>query len=255
MVSSQRLPVQERLTGMTIIVPLLLSKADSYSYIMKACQMRRRMAALQLVPTLASISPTRVIIAFADWHLHYLAFPKATRLSPARTGANSTSSIMWAGICDTLNALTGSLIYRFEYDDAGCPRAVIDGDGNTTLIERDARGNPTTIVGPYGKGISLTVGAGGYLSRIANTAGEAVDLEYADGGLLTALKGPSDQFSRFRYDDVGRLTRDENPAGGFTALARTEFTGGSEVGADDRPQARYYLPRRAQAQRRRGPAE
>ncbi len=128
----------------------------------------------------------------------------------------------WGRHLRTLDALTNAILYQFAYDSAGRLTAVVDGDGNTTTIERDASGAPTAVVSPYGQRTALTMNADGTLASIANPAGEAVVLSYAAGGLLKTLRDPRGNTYHFTYDAGGRLLRDEDPAGGYQALARTQ---------------------------------
>ncbi|PYN29994.1 MAG: hypothetical protein DMD98_19800, partial [Candidatus Rokuibacteriota bacterium] len=85
----------------------------------------------------------------------------------------------------TVNGLTGAVLYQFAYDADGRLAAVTDGNDNVTTIERDTGGNPTAIVSPFGQRTTLTADANGYLSRVANPAGEAVQMAYTADGLLT----------------------------------------------------------------------
>lgn len=118
----------------------------------------------------------------------------------------------------SLDALTGALLYRFEYDAAGRLSALADSYGNTTRIERTPEGVPTALVGPYGQRTTLTLNADGYLSSLANPAGATTKFSYAQEGLLAALTDPKGNGYRFTYDEQGRLTRLEDPAGGYSKL-------------------------------------
>ena len=128
----------------------------------------------------------------------------------------------------TLDAATGTVLYRFSYDEQGRLSAVTDVDGLVTKVERDASGNATAIIAPNGERTELTLDASGYLASVSNPAGETVELSYDanGGGLLQSLTDPKDNTTRFSYDELGRLTKDEDPAGGFKALSRTEQEGG-----------------------------
>jgi YD repeat-containing protein len=129
----------------------------------------------------------------------------------------------------TLDALTGSTIYPFEYNTAfdydteGRLISITDGSGNTTTIERDASGNPTAIVSPYGQRTEFTLDANGYLASIANPAGETYRMEYTADGLLTRFEDPRGNASTITYDALGRLTQDANAAGGSQNLARVDL--------------------------------
>ncbi len=129
----------------------------------------------------------------------------------------------------TVNALTGALLYEFSYDDEGLLTSIVDGDGNTTLIERDGDGNPTAIMGPYGQRTTLDLNSNGYLGRISNPAGEATSFAYTSEGLITEVTDPKGNTSAYGYDELGRLVRAEDPVGGVQTLARTDLSNGYEV--------------------------
>ncbi len=122
----------------------------------------------------------------------------------------------------TLNALTGALIFQFSYDGTFRLTSVTDGDGNVTAITRDISGKPTAIVGPYGQATTLALDVNGYLSGITNPASETIQLASTPGGLLTSLTNARGHTSNFTYDSRGRLTRDDDPAGGFKSLSRVD---------------------------------
>lgn len=130
---------------------------------------------------------------------------------------------------DTKNAVTGTVIYSFEYDNVGLLSAITDASGNVTRIERDANGNPTAIVAPFGQRTALTVDASGYLKSAKNPAGGEVALEYATGGLLSQFTDPNGHASIFQYDTLGFLTRDSDAAGGFKTLVKTVDAAGTTV--------------------------
>ncbi len=65
----------------------------------------------------------------------------------------------------TIDSLTNSVRYEFDYDDEGRLVHIIDLDGNVTAIERSGTGAPTAIVGPLGQRNSLTLDANGYLAK------------------------------------------------------------------------------------------
>lgn len=123
----------------------------------------------------------------------------------------------------TLNALTGSVLYQFGYNSQGLLTTVTDADGDVTTVERDGAGKPTAIVGPFGQRTTLTVDGSGYLTSLTSPNNETVQLTPSPTGLLLALRDPKNQEYRLQYDGEGRLTRDEDPAGGFQTLARTEL--------------------------------
>lgn len=59
----------------------------------------------------------------------------------------------------TLNAVTGSVLLSFDYDQAKRLSKIEDAFGNATRIERDKQGNPMAVVGPYGQRATLEVDA------------------------------------------------------------------------------------------------
>jgi YD repeat-containing protein len=121
----------------------------------------------------------------------------------------------------TEDAVTGVLLYRFEYDGAGRLTAVIDVDENRTTIERDANGQPRAIVAPGGQRSDLAIDATGYLEEISNPAGQGTTFAYWSGGLLRRFTDPNQNASAFTYDPTGLLIKDEDAAGGHTMLNRS----------------------------------
>jgi len=129
----------------------------------------------------------------------------------------------------TVHALTGAVLYQFGYDSAGCLVQVEDGDGNVTIVERDASGNPTAIVGPYGQRTAMSLDTLGYLASVANPAGETTQFTYTQAGLLAEMTDPRNNAYQYSYDAWGRVARDTDPLGGFQAFTRTLATAGYTV--------------------------
>ena len=130
---------------------------------------------------------------------------------------------------NTLHALTGAMLYQFNYDGNGFLVSVTDGSGNVTTIERDAEGNATAIVSPYGQRSVVGLDANGYFRSIRNPASETVEFSYTDDGLLTTMTTPRNHSYRFTYDALGRITAAEDPSSGSSTLGRTELENGHEV--------------------------
>ncbi len=122
----------------------------------------------------------------------------------------------------TVNALNGATLYEFAYDEQGRLITIENGDGDTTMIERNPEGRPIAIIGPCGQRTRLTLNGDGYLEAITDSMDHAYGFTYTNDGLLKALTDPRENTSRFTYDERGRLIKDENPAGGYTELERTE---------------------------------
>jgi RHS repeat-associated protein len=129
----------------------------------------------------------------------------------------------------TVDALTGTTVYVFGYDDRGLLTGVEDADGNTTTIERDADGTAVAIVAPFGQRTALNLNSDGYLETVCDPVGSTYTATYLSGGLLDSLTDARDNASHFTYNEQGRLSRDEDADGGFIRLERTENPDGYEV--------------------------
>ena len=129
----------------------------------------------------------------------------------------------------THNALTGAVKHSFSYDAAGRLTSITDGDGNVTVIQRNASGNPTGILSPFGQQTLFTLDSNGYLASVTNPAKETTSMLTTADGLLTTFTNPRGFSSQVMYDSLGRLIKDQNAAGGFLALSRTESNQGYTV--------------------------
>ena len=98
---------------------------------------------------------------------------------------------------------------------------IIDGDGNTTEIERPDGIGPSAIVGPDGQRTALVLDARGYLARVEHPDTTYHRLTHDADGLLTGFETPRRLASVFDYDADGRLWTDTNAAGGGWTLARS----------------------------------
>jgi RHS repeat-associated protein len=127
----------------------------------------------------------------------------------------------------TLEALTGALRHRFDYDTQGRLSSITDGDGLMTRVERDVEGKPVAIVAPHGQRTRLTLDARGYLASTTNPADETVHVTHSPDGLLTTMRDARGGLHTYAYDDMGRLRKDTNPAGGHKGLVRTQASDGS----------------------------
>src|ERR1700693_3101126 len=121
----------------------------------------------------------------------------------------------------TLNALTGALVYRFDYNTAGGLIAIEDGYGNSTRIERDAAGFMKAVVAPHGQRTTFSNNARGYPTSIINTLGESMSFDYSPDGQLAVFTDPKKNVYRFTTNEAGRLTKLEGPAGELVKLAQT----------------------------------
>jgi uncharacterized repeat protein (TIGR02059 family) len=132
----------------------------------------------------------------------------------------------------TINALTGSDIYTFAYDDQNRLLAVKDAFSNVTSVHWDGQGNPTEIVAPGGQTTGLAVNEDGYLSSIICPLSKEINLEYTADGLLTEFTDHKGNTHLFTYDEFGRLVKDEDPAGGYSELSREEIENGYKVSVE-----------------------
>ena len=119
-----------------------------------------------------------------------------------------------------MDGLSGVVIWRFAYDDAGRLTTLTDADGKVTRIERDGTGAPTAIVAPGGQRTTLTA-TGEHLTKVDGTT-----LGYDAGGRLSLLIDRRGGRHEFAYDEEGRLIRDEDPSGKAQTLSRVETDNG-----------------------------
>lgn len=129
----------------------------------------------------------------------------------------------------TINALTGGLVYEFDYTPNGHLSTILDGDGNTTHIERDASGAPVAIISPDGHRNEITVGTDGYIEEIANPAGDTYRITYISDGLLLGFTDPMNNTSTYDYGINGKLEMTADAAGGGWTIDRNELADGYQV--------------------------
>jgi len=121
---------------------------------------------------------------------------------------------------ETRSTLTGALRYRFTYDSAGRLSTVVDGDGDTTRIERNATGTPTAIFSQDNLRTTLTL-SNGLLTEVINPNQERIQMQYAAGGLLNRYVDARNFVSTYSYDTEGRLIGNTDAATGGLTLTRT----------------------------------
>ncbi len=132
----------------------------------------------------------------------------------------------------TLDSLMGTVIYTFTYNGSGYLIEIVDIDGDTTTIERDAENKPVAIVAPYGQRTTLTLDANGYLASATNPANETYQLVYTPDGLLTQYIDPRGNADNFEYDALGLFVKNVNPVNGGYTVTRTDF---------DTPEAKGHI--------------
>ncbi|MFC1602923.1 putative Ig domain-containing protein [Pseudomonadota bacterium] len=129
----------------------------------------------------------------------------------------------------TLNAITGEIIYAFNYDINGYLTSITDIDNDITTIERLGDGIPLAIVSADGQRIIIGLDENGYLNALTNEKGEIHQMQYTADGLLTQYTDPRGQISHYAYNDLGRFIQVEEPNGGGWILDRTTAEDGFSV--------------------------
>ncbi len=130
---------------------------------------------------------------------------------------------------DTINTLTGAVLYTFAYTADGTLDGVQDAFGNLTSIERDGDGLPNAVVAPFGQRTELSLDENGYLETVTDPDGNSFTLGYQPGGLLHSLQTPRGFSHSYSYDALGRLVQDQDPDGGWLALENADSPGQTSV--------------------------
>ena len=115
----------------------------------------------------------------------------------------------------TVESLSGRVLYRFVYDDAGRLIEVRDAVNDVTRIERAASGAATAIVGPFGKRVTLET-TGGMLTGAAGRGRALMELRLCGGRAADVGHEP-------RRGDLALRLRQRRPAaarGGSRTAAR-----------------------------------
>jgi len=121
---------------------------------------------------------------------------------------------------ETLNGLTGSVLYTFAYDSNNHLSTITDAYGNATKVLRNKSGVLEGIESPYGQVTRFTLDPNGFLATITNPNSEAYTMTYdGAGGLLNTFEKPLGQVATMTYDSNGLLTLDASSAGNLTALS------------------------------------
>lgn len=120
----------------------------------------------------------------------------------------------------TVNALTGAIVYSFGRDSSGRLTSITDVNGDITIIERNASEEVTAIIAADGQRTEFTMDANGYLATVTNPANEVYRMTYSNDGLMTEFRDRRNQLNSFQYDALGYLTQDINAGGGGWVLNR-----------------------------------
>ncbi|MGZ3770156.1 MAG: hypothetical protein ACXVCP_14585, partial [Bdellovibrio sp.] len=118
----------------------------------------------------------------------------------------------------TKNAVTGSIIYNFNYDYSGRILSIVDGFGNSTVFEYS--GFETTVTSPYGQASILTLDDNGFLASVTNPNKETYQLTNNTSGFLLSFQKPGGQKSVVTYDQNGYVIKDQGAGGDFVSFIR-----------------------------------
>ncbi len=129
----------------------------------------------------------------------------------------------------THNAVTGTALLSFGYDENGRLTTVTDAYGNVTTIERNQTGSPTALIAPFGQRTELALDANGYLVSVTNPAGEPISLLNTTDGLLVRVTSSKGDHYDISYDADGLIKSAENPEGGSNALTYTGTPNGYAI--------------------------
>jgi RHS repeat-associated protein len=122
----------------------------------------------------------------------------------------------------TRHSLTNDVLFSFHYDSEGRLIEIVDGDGNSTAIERNLDGEATAIVAPGGQTTTLLINPEGYLQSITNPAGEQTSITYTSNGLLATFTDPMGMTATMSYDENDLLVKDDDGSGNILTLSREE---------------------------------
>ncbi|MFH1469803.1 MAG: MopE-related protein [Pseudomonadota bacterium] len=130
---------------------------------------------------------------------------------------------------ETLDLLTGAVLYSFTYDEDGYLASVTDRNGLETTFERSEitlidvpRLMHVDVTGPFGAESRLYVDSDGYLYDVRDPGGADTTLSYVDdGGLLASMTDAEGGTTSFTWDDDGRLLSETQPRGNTRTLSRT----------------------------------
>lgn len=126
----------------------------------------------------------------------------------------------------TVDGDTGAELVHFSYA-GGLLASIVDHDGNTATIERNASGDAIAIVAPGGQRTSLV--GGSRLREITTAPGETTLFDYTPDGLMKTMTDPRGYQTTFKWNELGMLHRDEDPEGGAKTLTRAETADGHGI--------------------------
>ncbi len=109
-------------------------------------------------------------------------------------------------ISRTIKAGGKSISETFDYDDTfNLLISYTDGNGNTTKIKRDSKGNAELITDARGKNTTITYNDWGLPEFVTNPKGIKVEYTYNKYGNVEKVDAPLGISTGFKYDDASRL--------------------------------------------------
>lgn len=166
----------------------------------------------------------------------YRSYTKRTSRTEGITTVDAGGRVVYEMAPDTfqhiktLDALSGTSLYQFNYDDIGRLTGIVDRNDNQVRIERRADGAPSAIASPFGQRTELSVNEEGRITAITNPAGERYVIDYDAGGLMTSFTEPGKRAKNYSYDqDTGYLIRAEQANEGVKTFTRTPIESGYAV--------------------------
>lgn len=124
----------------------------------------------------------------------------------------------WGRHYQTLDALTGAVIYKFQYDPVNLKLTkIIDRYGKETVFQHSI--NRITITSPRGELTTLNLNTNGMLASVVNRNSEVYRMTYAPRGQLLTFQKPKGQPSTMAYDTDGNIVKDLGPGGDFINFA------------------------------------
>ncbi|XP_071426718.1 teneurin-2 isoform X8 [Pithys albifrons albifrons] len=121
----------------------------------------------------------------------------------------------------TLSLVTGEYLYNFTYSSDNDVTEVMDNNGNSLKVRRDASGMPRHLLMPDNQIVTLAVGTNGGLKLVSTQTLELGLMTYnGNSGLLATKSDETGWTTFYDYDHEGRLTNVTRPTGVVTSLHR-----------------------------------
>jgi RHS repeat-associated protein len=129
----------------------------------------------------------------------------------------------------TLDTLTGTVTFRFDWDASGRLQSVTDRNGDTTEVLREPNGRFAGFKARDGQVVTASTDDRGRVASLADAASRTVRIGWNDAGLPASWEDANGNLSQFRYDTDGRLEADLDALQGERLLTREATPGGYTV--------------------------